>query len=109
MNADELDRDRIHPSLTRPVLWAGVERRVVGVEFVVVVLLVTWKGITLGSVLLAACIVLPVNLVARYTASRDPRTTDLFVRSLAWRRFYPAHADAHAPPVPVKPSIPGAR
>jgi type IV secretory pathway VirB3-like protein len=110
MNEDELDRDRIHPSLTRPVLWAGVERRVIGVEFMVIVLVVTWKGITFGSLLLAASFVVPVHLVARYAAGKDPRMTDLFVRSLAWRRrYYPPHADLHAAQPPVKPSIPGAR
>lgn len=109
MNLEELDRDLIHPSLTKPVLWAGVERRIVGVEFVVLVLLVTWKGITLGSVVLGACIVLPVHLAARYAASVDPRMTDLFVRSLAWRRHYAPHADIHTAPSPVKSSIPGAK
>ncbi|HEX8430967.1 MAG TPA: VirB3 family type IV secretion system protein [Longimicrobium sp.] len=109
MNLEELDRDLVHPSLTRPVLWAGVERRVVGVEFMVLVLLVTWKGITLGSVVLGAFIVLPIHLVARYAAGVDPRMTDLFVRSLAWRRYYPPHAGIHAAPQAVRPSIPGAK
>jgi type IV secretory pathway TrbD component len=109
MNADELDLDAIHPSLTQPVLWGGVERRVVALEFVVVVLLVTWKGIVPFSVVLALVLVLPLHLAARRIARIDPRMFDLFLRSLAWRRYYPPHASIQAATPPVKPSIPGAR
>lgn len=109
MNAKQLDLDVIHPSLTQPVLWGGVERRVVGAEFMFVVLLLTWKGITPGALLLVACIVVPVHLIARHVAREDPRMFDLFLRSLGWLRHYPPHASIHAAPPAVKPSIPGAK
>ena len=109
MTTRKVDLDVIHPSLTKPVLWGGVERRIVGLEFMIVVLLLTWKGITPGGLLLVACIVIPMHLVARRTAREDPRMFDLLLRSLAWRRHYPAHGRLHTPPPPTKPSIPRGR
>lgn len=109
MNGKELDLDVIHPSLTQPVLWGGVERRVVGAEFMVVVLLLTWKGITPGALLLVACIVVPLHLIARRVAREDPRMFDLFLRNLGWLRHYPPHASIYTAPPPVKSSIPGAK
>ena len=109
MQTDAPELDLIHPSLTQPVLWGGVERRVIAVEFVIVVLLFTWKGITPFSVVLGLCLVLPLHFVARRIAREDPRMFDLFLRSVGWRRFYPPHATIHAPTPPVRPSIPGAR
>jgi type IV secretory pathway TrbD component len=109
MPTEELDLNAIHPSLTQPVLWGGVERRVVAMEFVVVVLLFTWKGIVPFSVVLGIVLVVPLHLGARRIARTDPRMFDLFLRSLAWRRYYPPHAMIQAATPPVKPSIPGAR
>ena len=109
MDPNELKLDVIHPSLTQPVLWAGVERRVIGAEFLIAVLLITWKGMTPAALLLVVGLVLPIHLVARRIARADRRMFDLFLRSLAWRRFYPPHARVHAATPAVKPSIPGAK
>jgi type IV secretory pathway VirB3-like protein len=109
MTTPKVDLDVIHPSLTKPVLWGGVERRIVGLEFMIVVLLLTWKGITPVGLLLAACIVIPMHLIARRTAREDPRMFDLLLRSLTWRRHYPAHGRLDAPPSAIKPSIPRGR
>jgi type IV secretory pathway VirB3-like protein len=103
------DLDLIHPSLTKPVLWAGVERRIVAVEFMVVVMILTWKGITPGALALVACIIAPIHLIARRAALEDPRMFDLILRSIAWRRHYPAHARFEATPPTPKPSIPSRR
>ena len=109
MTHRNVDLDIIHPSLTKPVLWGGVERRVVGIEFMVVVVTLTWKGITPGAVLFLACIVIPMHLIARRTAREDPRMLDLVLRSLAWQRHYPAHGSFQAASPPTKPSIPRER
>lgn len=101
--------DLIHPSLTKPVLWGGVERRIVGIEFIIVVLLVTWKSITPGALLLIACIVVPIHLIARRTAREDPRMFDLFLRSLSWHRHYPAHGSFQAAAPSLVPSLPRRR
>jgi type IV secretory pathway VirB3-like protein len=106
MSTRSVDLDVIHPSLTKPVLWGGVERRVVGIEFMIVLVILTWKGIAPGAVLLVACIVIPMHLIARRTAREDPRMLDLVLRSLAWRRHYPAHGSFRAASPPTKPSIP---
>ena len=108
MSTRNVDLDVIHPSLTKPVLWAGVERRVVAIEFLIVVVIVTWKAITPGTILLVACIVIPIHLIARRTAREDPRMLDLVLRSLAWDRHYPAHGTFHTASPPTKPSIPRA-
>lgn len=104
-----VDLDLIHPSLTKPVLWGGVERRIVGIEFMISVLLLTWRGITPGALLLVACIVIPMHLIARRIAREDPRMFDLFLRSLSWHRHYPAHGSFQAAPPPVVPSLPRGR
>jgi type IV secretory pathway TrbD component len=109
MHAGELDLDAIHSSLTQPVLWGGVERRVVALEFALVVLVFTWKGIVPFSVVLGLVLVVPLHLAARRVARVDPRMFDLFLRSLAWQRYYPPHATIQAATPPVPPSIPGAR
>jgi len=109
MTPRNVDLDVIHPSLTKPVLWGGVERRIVGIEFIVVVLLLTWKGITPGGLLLVACIVIPLHLIARRTAREDPRMFDLLLRSLSWQRHYSAHGSFKAASPPIKPSIPRRR
>ena len=108
MSTRNVDVDVIHPSLTKPVLWAGVERRVVAIEFMIVVVIVTWRAITPGTILLVACIVIPIHLIARRTAREDPRMLDLVLRSLAWDRHYPAHGTVHTASPPTKPSIPPA-
>lgn len=102
----DVELDVIHPSLTKPVLWGGVERRIVGIEFILVVLIVTWQGITPGGLLLVACTVLPMHLLARRIAREDPRMFDLFLRSLAWHRHYPAHGAFDSGSAPIRPSIP---
>ena len=108
MSTRSVDLDVIHPSLTKPVLWGGVERRVVAIEFMIVVVIVTWKAITAETLLLVACIVVPMHLIARRIAREDPRMLDLALRSLAWHRHYPAHGSFHAASPPTKPSIPKA-
>lgn len=105
-SGNDVDLDVIHPSLTKPVLWGGVERRVVGVEFILVVLIITWQGITPGGLLLIACTVLPMHLIARRTAREDPRMFDLFLRSLAWHHHYPAHGSFDSATAPIRSSIP---
>lgn len=109
MSTPNVDLDVIHPSLTKPVLWGGVERRVVGLEFMIAVLLLTWKGMTPGGILLVACIVIPLHLIARRTAREDPRMFDLVLRSLAWHRHYPAHGSFDTASPPAGPSIPRGR
>ena len=106
---NSVDLDVINPSLTKPVLWGGVERRIVGIEFILIVLVLTWKGISPGALALVGCVVIPMHLIARRIAREDPRMFDLFLRSLAWRRYYPAHGSYRAAPTAAKPSIPRAK
>lgn len=105
--AKAFDLDVIHPSLTRPVLWGGVERRVVGIEFLITVLLITWRGMAPGTLAVVACIVIPIHLIARRVARADPRMFDLFLRNLTWRQHYAPHAPIRVVAAPAKPSIPG--
>lgn len=109
MNVDELDSEVINPSLIDPVLIAGVERRVLGLEFLIVVALITWKGLILAAVMLALAIVIPLHLgVVRITRG-EPRILDIVLRHLRWARYYPSHGTRRAAHPPVKPSIPGAK
>ncbi len=106
---EELESEVINPSLLEPVLIAGVERRVLGLEFLLVVVLVTWKGLTPLVVLLAVLIVGPLHVSAARAAQEDPRMFDIVLRHLRWRKVYPSHGSYSAAHPPVRPSIPGAK
>ena len=109
LDLEELDSDVINPSLLDPVLIAGVERRVLVLEFLLVVALLTWKGLTPAAVLLALLIVVPLHLCAARVAQGEPRVFDILLRHLRWAKYYPAHGSCRAAHPPVKPSVPGAR
>jgi type IV secretory pathway TrbD component len=109
MSVEETDADVIHPSLLEPVLIAGVERRVLALEFLFVVLLVTLKGLTPGSVLVALLVVGPAHLAAMRLSRLEPWMFEVLRRHLRWRRCYPPHGSWRAVPPPPRPSVPGGR
>ena len=98
----------VHPSLTRPVLFAGAEPAVVVIEVTTAFALLFGVGLHVATVLLAAFYLTAVHGFMVWAASRDPHMTALYLRSLAARDYYPAQAGVHAPPPAVRPSIPRA-
>ena len=99
----------IHPSLYRPVLFAGVEPSVAVLEGTTAFALVFGVGLHVATVLLAVFYLTVVHAVMAWVATQDPQMTVLYVRSLSRRDFYPPHAGVHGAPPPVHPSIPQGR
>ena len=96
----------IHPSLYRPITIGGAEARFVIFEGVTVGSLAIMGGFHWLSLLLGLFYVVVVHGVMVWVTKKDPHLIVLYVRSLQHPDYYPAHARAHAPPRPVKPSIP---
>lgn len=104
-----LDEHVIHPSLYRPVLFAGAEPAVVVLEVTTAFALVFGVGLHVATVLLAVFYLTAVHAVMAWVATRDAHMTMLYVRSLSGRDFYLPHGSVHGPSLPVRPSIPQER
>jgi len=101
-----MDPHAIHLSLLRPVLIAGVEPQIAGVEATTVFALLFLVGIHIATLLLAAFYLVVVHGAMAWVASQDPAMVTLYLRSLAARDFYPPHARARRVAPPVRPAIP---
>ena len=102
----ETDRHAIHPSLVRPVLFAGVEPAVAGVEAATVFALLFVVGIHVATLALAAVYLGVIHGVMARIARDEPQMIELYLRSLRGRDFWHPLARADAPPPRVHPSIP---
>jgi type IV secretory pathway TrbD component len=96
----------VHPSLYRPVLFAGAEPAVVVMEVTTAFALVFGVGLHVATVLLAAFYLTVVHSLMVWVAKQDAHMIALYVRSLSARDFYPPHGSPHASSPPVHPSIP---
>ena len=100
-----LEAHVIHPSLYRPVLFAGAEPAVVVLEVTTAFALVFGVGLHVATILLAVFYLTVVHAVMVWVATQDPHMTALYVRSLGSRDFYPPHGSVHGAPPPVRPAI----
>ncbi len=91
----------IHPSVLRPVLWMGAERRFVILDILGCFLLVVFTGYDLVAMLLIALLGLGVHGLAIELAKQDPQLAEIFLRSLRYQDYYPAQAARLAPPPSV--------
>jgi type IV secretory pathway TrbD component len=98
-----------HPSLYRPVLVAGAEPAAAALEVLTAGALLFGVGFHVASILLAVFYLTVVHGLMVWVASQDPQMSQLYLRSLAARDFYPAHGAIAARGVDVRPSIPQAR
>jgi len=103
---EAVDPHAIHLSLLRPVLVAGVEPEIAGVEATTVFALLFLVGLHVATIFLAAFYLLVVHSVMAWVARQDPAMVRLYLRSLTARDFYPPNARMHASIPPVRPSIP---
>lgn len=101
-----LERHVIHPSLFRPLLFAGAEPSAVVVEGLTAGGLLFGVGFHVATIALAAFYVTVVHAVMVRLASQDPQISQLYLRSLAAHDYYPAQSAVTAPMMPVRPSIP---
>ena len=104
--AGQAETHRIHASLYRPLLFAGAEPAVVGLEVTTAFALVFGVGLHVATLLLALFYLTAVHAVMVWVAKQDPYLTELYIRSLAARDFYPPHGGTRGAAPPVRPSIP---
>ena len=99
----------IHASLFRPVLFAGAEPAAVMLEALTAGGLLFGVGFHGPTIALAAFYVTVVHSLMARLAAKDPQISQLYLRSLAARDYYPAQSALTARVAPVRPSIPAAR
>lgn len=99
----------IHPSLCRPILFAGAEPGVVIVEAAVVLALLFVVGIHVATVAVAVFYIGVVHAAVVRVTATDAQISQVYVRSLVARDYYPPHALLQAGTPAVRPAIPRAR
>jgi type IV secretory pathway TrbD component len=100
-----LEHHAIHTSLFRPVLFAGAEPTVVILEGLTAGGLLFGVGFHIATIALAVFYVTVVHAVMVRLAAQDPQISQLYIRSLTGRDYYPAHSALAAPIDVVRPSI----
>ncbi|HWZ61106.1 MAG TPA: VirB3 family type IV secretion system protein [Gemmatimonadaceae bacterium] len=102
----EPELQAIHPSLYRPVLFAGVEPAVAIAEASIVLALVVVVGVHLATIALAVVYATAVHAVTVAVTRDDPLISVVYLRSIAARDYYPPHARLTSPAPRVRPAIP---
>jgi type IV secretory pathway TrbD component len=100
-----LEHHVIHASLFRPVLFAGAEPAAVVVEVLTAGGLLFGVGFHVATIAIAIFYVTVVHAVMVRLASQDPQISQVYLRSLGARDYYPAQsmvtAALVAPPVSI--------
>jgi type IV secretory pathway TrbD component len=96
----------MHASLVRPVLFGGAEPAAVAIEVLTAGALLFGAGFHLATFALASFYLIVVHGAMVRIARHDPQMSELYIRSLVARDYYPAHGAARAPADRVWPSIP---
>lgn len=102
----EPELQAIHPSLYRPILFAGVEPAVAIAEASIVLALVIVAGLHVATIVLATVYATAVHAAAALVTRDDPCISVVYLRSLSGRDYYPPHARLAAPSPRVRPAIP---
>lgn len=97
-----------HPSLCRPILFAGAEPAAAVLEVLTAGALLFGVGFHIASIVLAVFYLTVVHALMTWVAAQDPQMSQLYLRSLAARDYYPAHGKVDARSLAVKLSIPRA-
>jgi type IV secretory pathway TrbD component len=97
-----------HPSLIRPILFAGAEPAAAALEVLTAGALLFGVGFHVASIVLAGFYLTAVHGLMVWVATQDPQMSQLYLRSLTARDYYPAHATIGARPVAMRASIPRA-
>lgn len=104
-----LEAHPFHPSLARPVLFAGAEPAAAALEGLTAGALLFGVGFHVASILLAIFYLTVVHGVMVWVAAQDPQMSQLYLRSLSAADYYPAHGSIGARMVLARPSIPSTR
>jgi type IV secretory pathway TrbD component len=101
-----LESHPFHPSLLRPILFAGAEPAAAAIEALTAGALLFGVGFHIASMLLAVFYITVVHGLMVWVAAQDPQMSQLYLRSLSGRDYYPAHGAVRARAVATRPSIP---
>jgi type IV secretory pathway TrbD component len=96
----------IHPSLVRPVLFAGAEPAAAVLEGLTAGALLFGVGFHVATIALALFYLTVVHGVMVWVAKQDPHMSQLYLRSLAARDFYYPHGSAGVATPPTRQAIP---
>ncbi len=102
----DLQRRRVHQSLIRVPLYAGVDKGFLLVEACTVGFLFFAVGIQLATVLAAGVWVLVLHPLMVWINAKDPLLAVLYVRSLWGKDYYAPHASHGGRAPAAKLSIP---
>jgi type IV secretory pathway TrbD component len=101
-----LESHPFHLSLLRPILFAGAEPAAAAIEALTAGALLFGVGFHIASMLLAVFYITVVHALMVWVAAQDPQMSQLYLRSLSARDYYPAHGAVRARAVATRPSIP---
>jgi type IV secretory pathway TrbD component len=100
---------RVHPSLTRPVLYMGVERPVIAFEATLALAVLFGVGVHLITLGLIGVVMLVIHPSMVWVTAKDSQATEVYIRSRAYADYYAPHGSVWTRGRPPRPSIPGAR
>jgi type IV secretory pathway TrbD component len=89
--------NHVFPSLTRPILFGGVERELAIVEGTLIAALLLGIGVHLPTIAIASVIAFVVHPLLVQAAKRDPQMFRIYLRSLAHQDLYLARVHPTAP------------
>lgn len=72
-----------HRSLTQPMLWMGVPRNLLVVEFLIAVV-----GGVIFKTFMVVGLAAAIHILFRYLAHKDPQFHEVFLRSLRHKLYY---------------------
>ena len=101
-----LQKNKVHRSLVRTPLYAGVEKGFLLFEVCTVGFLFFVAGFSAAAALVALVWVLLLHPAMVWVHARDPLLVVLYVRSLSGEDFYLPHAKRGAKTPAVRPSLP---
>ncbi len=100
---------RVHPSLTRPVLYMGVERPVIAFEATLALAVLFGVGVHLITLGLIGVVILVIHPSMVWVTAKDTQATEVYIRSRGYADYYAPHGSAQTRGRPPRPSIPGVR
>ena len=104
--SEQPERHRVHQSLIRTPLYAGVEKGFLLFEVSAVGFLFFVIGIHALTLAVALVWVLLVHPTMAWICTKDPLLPALYVRSLSGKDFYAPHASVRGTSSKAKPAIP---
>lgn len=103
---DKLRHIPIRRSLNRPILLMGGERILVMINITIICALIFGVGINKLTVITALLLATLGMWFLSRIAKSDPQMTQIYLRHIKYKEFYPAQSSVQAGTAYIKPSIP---